>query len=221
MGHFCRLRRMCGRIFFFFFFFFFDDDDESVASLERVASIAFRKNNPRPLSLSFHISCLGFGYKIRVSNRRSPLFFFSPALKEWRQTKRRRRQQQQQQQQQQRLTKKKKKKKKKNENEEEGDDVYVLLLLSKKTRVVEQNRVFVRVVVVVVVVVDDDDDDENDFFFLDYDFGGGFITFASGAGLSLRSDSGVTPVVEKTYEPEEKHVNGLVKPGSREKRRKF
>ena len=49
--------------------------------------------------------------------------------------------------------------------------------------------------------------------FLDCDFGGGFITFASGAGLSLRSDSGVTPVVEKTYEPEEKHVNGLVQAG--------
>ena len=41
------------------------------------------------------------------------------------------------------------------------------------------------------------------------------ITIASGApqGLSLRSDSGVTPVVEKTYEPEEKHVNGLVQAG--------
>ena len=47
---------------------------------------------------------------------------------------------------------------------------------------------------------------------LDCDFGGG-ITFVSGAGLSLRSDSGVTPVVEKTYEPEEKHVNGLVQAG--------
>ena len=71
---------MCGRIFFFFFFFFFDDD-ESVASLERDDDDAFRgKNNPRPLSLSFHNSCLGFGYKFRVSNREVSLLFFSPAF---------------------------------------------------------------------------------------------------------------------------------------------
>jgi hypothetical protein len=71
---------MCGRIFFFFFFFD-DDDDESVASLERDDDDAFRgKNNPRPLSLSFHISCLGLEYKFRVSNREVSLLFFSPAF---------------------------------------------------------------------------------------------------------------------------------------------